>query len=86
MGPGMMGGGFGGGLGMGLFGIVFMAAFWIAVIVGIVVLIRWAVVSTRAGHQAGDPRNSTLDILRQRYARGEINREEFEEKRKALGY
>jgi len=81
-GPGMMGWGYG----MGWFGIIIMAAFWIAVIVGIVFLIRWLVVSTRTGGRGGRPEDSVLEILKRRYARGEINKEEFEEKRKDLEY
>jgi putative membrane protein len=79
-GPGMMGGGYG----MGWFGMIIMAAFWIAVIVGIVFLIRWLVLSTRTeGHKA-HPEDSALEILKKRYARGEIDKEEFEEKKKDL--
>ena len=80
MGPGMMGWGYG----MGWFGMIIMAAFWIAVIVGIVFLIRWLVLSARAeGHKA-HPEDSALEILKKRYARGEIGKEEFEEKKKDL--
>ncbi len=79
-GPGMMGWGYG----TGWFGIIIMAAFWIAIIVGIVFLIRWLVLSTRtAGHKA-HVEDSALEILKKRYARGEINKEEFEEKKKDL--
>jgi len=80
MGPGMMGYGYG----MGWFGPILMIAFWIAVIVGIVFLIRWLVVSVKAGGQAGTAGDSALEILKRRYARGEINKEEFEEKKKDL--
>ena len=79
-GPGMMGWGYG----MGWFGMIIMAAFWIAVIVGIVFLIRWLVIFTRTeGHKA-DPEDSALGILKRRYARGEINKDEFEEKKRDL--
>lgn len=80
MGPGMMGGGYG----IGWFGPIIMIAFWIAVIVGIVFLIRWLVLSTRAtGHKAASE-DSALEILKRRYARGEIGKEEFEEKKRDL--
>jgi len=50
------------------------------VITGLVLGIRWLV------HQVKGPRlDSALEILRQRYARGEINKEEFEAKKRDLG-
>jgi putative membrane protein len=80
MGPGMMGWGYG----MGWVGMILMVAFWVAVIVGIVFLIRWLVISTRGGSRGDTSEDSALDILRKRYARGEINKEEFEEKKNDL--
>ena len=58
---------------------VMMLIFWVVVIVGIVFGIRWLV--TNGKKQQGD---SALEILRQRYARGEIQKEEFEIKKKDL--
>ena len=63
----------------GFAAMLFMFLFWVLVIVGIVLGIRWLVRQGRPGAQ-----DSALEILRQRYARGEINREEFEAKRKDL--
>jgi putative membrane protein len=74
-GPGMMGGEFGG----GLLGAIIMVAFWIAVIVGIVFLIRWLALSTKGGTE-----ESALEILKKRYARGEIDKKEFDQKKKDL--
>lgn len=73
---GMMGGwgpGFGGGWGLGW---IFPLVFWGAIITGVVFLVRAAGrgnggAQSRAGETA-------LDILKKRYARGEISREEFE--------
>ena len=53
--------------------------FWALVIVAIVLGVRWLV-----GQPKGSQRDSALEILRQRYARGEINREEFEQKKRDL--
>lgn len=53
--------------------------FWALVIVALVLGIRWLV---RQGRP--EVTDSALEILRQRYARGEINREEFEAKRRDL--
>ena len=79
-GPGMMGHGYG----MGWFGPILMIAFWIAVIVGIVFLIRWLVLAVRPGSHGTAAGESALEILKKRYARGEINKEEFEQKKRDL--
>lgn len=79
MGPGMMGG-----WGMGWFGMIFMLLFWILVIVGLIFLIRWLIQTTRKGADAHNGGSRALNILKERYARGEINKEEFEEKKRDL--
>lgn len=77
------GAGFGGGLWM-LGGLL--------LVVGVLVLIVWLVGrsnigSSAMGGSAGGPGTgpAPLDILRERYARGEISDEEFERRRKVLG-
>jgi putative membrane protein len=79
-GPGMMGRGFG----MGWLGLIMMAVFWVVVIVAIIFLIRWLSVSSSSKWHTLKPEESALEILKKRYARGEINKEEFEEKKKDL--
>jgi putative membrane protein len=61
---------------------VFMWIFWIAVIVGIVFLVKWIVQQSRPGQ--GKSEENSLEILKKRYARGEIDKEEFEQKKKDL--
>jgi len=70
--------------GMGWFGGIIMVIFWIAVIVGIVLLIRWLIISTRTTSHGTSSGDSALEILKRRYARGEIDKQEFEEKKKDL--
>jgi putative membrane protein len=79
MGPWMMNWGHG----IGWFFPIIMIIFWIAVIAGIIFLIRWAVISANKD-RGSTSENSALDILKKRYARGEINKEEFEQKKKDL--
>jgi putative membrane protein len=70
------------GYGMGWLWFFIMAAFWIVVIAGIVFFIRWLVSSGRPHPtRSEDP---ALEILKKRYARGEISKEEFGEKKKDL--
>jgi putative membrane protein len=68
------------GWGMGFGGGIFMILFWILVIIGVVILIKF-VVGVR---KHDEEHESPLDVLKKRYARGEINKEEFEEKKKDL--
>ena len=61
--------------------IVHSALWWVVLIVGIIVLVRLL----RREPQAGaPPAESALEVLKKRYARGEIGRDEFEEKRRDL--
>ena len=64
--------------GMGWFGGIFMMIFWVLVLVGLVFLIKWLIQTTnRVKSDAGNS-NSALEILKERYARGEIDTTEFE--------
>lgn len=72
--------------GMGSFawlGVIFAILWilwWVLVIAGVVVLIRWLLRWLR-GERWG---KSALDILQERYAKGEIDQREFEEKKRGL--
>lgn len=87
----------GNGFGMGggwLLGGLMMLLFW-AVVIGLIVWAIWAFARRQTGHvnyspasQApwpgpqGDP---ALQIAKERYARGEIGREQYDEIRQTLG-
>ena len=58
-----------------------MLVFWVLVVVGVVVLIKW-LADQSTGRDTRE--KSALDILRERYARGEIEREEYEQKKRDL--
>ncbi|MBI2600453.1 SHOCT domain-containing protein [Candidatus Daviesbacteria bacterium] len=66
--------------GFGILGWVTMLAFWILLILGVIALIRYL----GGWSKRGDEGRSTLDILKERYARGEIGKKEFEEMKKEL--
>ena len=75
-----------GGWGYGGYGPVYMivwAVILIAIVVGVVWLVR-SLAAGGAGGQAAARRTAGLDVLEERYARGEINRDEYLQKKKDL--
>ena len=80
MGPWMMGN-----WGMGWFGMIFMMIFWILIIVGGIFLIKWLIQTTSSkGRSNFEESSRAMSILKERYAKGEITREEFEAIKKDL--
>lgn len=70
--------GMGWGMGWGGMGIA-MAVIWIAVILAVIALVLLFV--KRPGGTSGD---RSAEIVRERYARGEITREQFDELKRDL--
>lgn len=65
--------------GMGWLGMLLMVLLWI----GVIALIVWGLMSMfRAQQRVSEP--DAQEILKRRYARGEISREEFEQARATL--
>jgi putative membrane protein len=54
--------------------------FWIVVIAAVV----WLVRSFRRPNERGERSNASLDVLEQRYAGGEINRDEYLQKKRDM--
>jgi putative membrane protein len=69
----MWGGGF------GLLGALMMVLFWGAIIVAVVSAARWLIERDKRSR-----RPEALEILKERFARGEIEQEEYEARRKVL--
>ena len=67
--------------GFATFGGYGMVLFWIIIIAAVIFLIKVLVNSSRS--KESGPKNA-MDILKNRYAAGEITRDEFEEKKRDL--
>ena len=70
----MMGGGMG----------IVMIIFWIVLIGAFTLLVSGRINGIRASQKNNDNMQKPLEILKQRYARGEIDRAEYEDKRRNL--
>jgi putative membrane protein len=84
-GPHMMG--WGGGWYAMIFGPLFMILFLAVLVAVVVIIIRWLGEpwqGTLPPHQL-QPARTPLDILKERFARGEIDKAEFEDRRRVLG-
>ena len=67
-----------------MFGSLMMVLFWGAVIVVILLAVRWLAARDSQGAGSPGPGKTALDILHERLARGEIDSEEFEERKRLL--
>lgn len=66
------------------FGALHMLLFWAFLIIVIVVLVRWLAAQGVFGERGESSGSRALEILKERYARGEIGKEEFEQKKRDL--
>lgn len=69
--------------GMGPMMWIFMALIWGFAILGLVLTFRWIMNRGEDGKKEAPPQ-SPLDVLKARYARGEIDRETFERMKRDL--
>lgn len=73
------------GFGYGGYGVVHMI-FWVVILIAIIAGVIWLLRSTTAVgmHHMPPKRSAGLDVLEERYARGEINRDEYLQKKKDI--
>ncbi|WP_027853236.1 SHOCT domain-containing protein [Marinobacterium litorale] len=69
------------GWGWMLFGGIHMLFFWLLIILAIAALVKWL---SGGGSKDTDPTRDALDVLNERYARGEIDRETYREMKDEL--
>lgn len=78
MGPGMMGGW---GVAVNPWWGILMMGFWVLILAGVGLIVGWLLRQAPSGESAS---RRPLDILKERYARGEITREQYEQMRRDL--
>jgi putative membrane protein len=78
--PHMMNGGWHG----WFLGPIMMIVFISVAVVVVVLLLRWLGVLSHGSPHHQPPTKTPLDILKERLARGEIDKEEFEERRRII--
>ena len=61
---------------------LWMALWWVLIIAGIVALVRW--LSVRRTEDEKPAANTALDLLKERYARGELDHDAYEKMRRDL--
>ncbi len=88
MGPGMMNGngmmgGYGYGYGFNPLGMILSLVSWALIIGGIVLLVVWFV--RNSGKATSASSQAPLDILKARYAKGEITKEQYDAIKRDLG-
>ncbi len=68
-----------------IFGGLMMILFWGGIILVVVLAVRWLGGGSSQGAGSQLPGKRALEILQERFAKGEIDKEEFEERRRTLG-
>lgn len=67
-----------------VFGSLMMILFWGVIVVAIVLAVRWLGSGSSQATPSATLRNKALDILEERFAQGEIDKDEFVERKRLL--
>ena len=77
--------GWGFGPGISIFGSIIGIVFWVLLILLVVGLIKWFVSGEHGESETNeDKSDNALKILKERYAKGEINKKEFDQMKKDI--
>lgn len=66
-------------------GPLMMIVFLAAIVAAIILMVRWIGGPGHSTGQRSSAGRAPLDILKERFARGEIDKEEYEDRRRTLG-
>ena len=70
-------------MGFGGIGMIFGFIFFVLIVIGVILLIVWFI--RRTGYSITDKTsNRSLEILKERYAKGELTKEQYENMKKEL--
>lgn len=67
-----------------IYGPLMMIVFWGGLIVVVLLAVRWLGGGLPHKHNGPMKQNNALEILKERFARGEIDKEEFEQRKRLL--
>ncbi|TDY02831.1 SHOCT domain-containing protein [Thiohalophilus thiocyanatoxydans] len=67
----------------GGFGWIVMILFWLLILAGLIAIVKWLIGGPETNVPL-PPSKTARQILEERYARGEIDREEFEQKKRDI--
>lgn len=66
------------------FGFIFMIFFWGLIIWGFIAFVRWVAGQNGNTQMKSGEGKSAVEILKERYAKGEVDKNEYDEKMKDL--
>lgn len=66
------------------FGALHMWLYWAVLILIVIALVKWVFGVPGRGESGRHGESRALELLKERYARGEIGKEEFEQRRRDL--
>ena len=63
-----------------------MIVFWILIIIGLILIFKWLLQTEEKGKEDSEIGSRAIDILKERYASGEIDKSQFETMKQDVRY